>query len=130
MRFRRSPLRASARTREPDWWLLAIVLTLALFGTVMVYSSTAGLTTSHDESPYTYLARQLVFLAVGIGAMLVAMNVDYHRWRPLAVPGLLVVAMLLIAVLVMAADINGSKRWFDLGPVHIQPSELAKPVLI
>lgn len=128
--FRRSALRARPRSHEPDWWLLATVLTLALFGTVMVFSSATGLTAGDELGADSYLVRQLVFLVVGIGVMLVAMHIDYHRWRPLAVPALLGVLVLLGGVLLVAPDINGSHRWFDLGLIQLQPSELAKPILI
>jgi cell division protein FtsW len=54
---------------------------------------------------------------------------DYHRLRYLAVPLLLLALVLCVAVLVVAPEINGARRWFLLGPASFQPSELAKLAL-
>lgn len=128
--FRRSALRTGPVYHEPDWWLLAIVLTLVMFGTVMIFSATTGMAAGASVSGNPYLIRQLIFAAVGLVGLVVAMHFDYHRYRLLALPGMVVVTGLLVAVLVVGQEVNGAQAWFDLGPIQFQPSELAKPVMI
>lgn len=118
---------------DPDWWLLAILITLVMFGLVMVYSATFGLALQNDESPLAYLIKQGLYVCVGLVGLLVAMRIDYHRYRRWAGPGM-VAALLLLAALVfvpgLGTDIYGAKRWIFIGPVSIQPSEIAKLALV
>ena len=70
--------------------------------------------------------KQVVFACAGIAAMLIVSKIDYHylthyAW---ALYGLSIVS--LVAILVIGQSAYGSTRWFDLGPVQIQPSEFAK----
>jgi cell division protein FtsW len=128
--FRRSPLRTGPVYHEPDWWLLAIVLTLVMFGAVMIFSATTGMAAGASVGGNPYLVRQLIFVVAGFVGLVVAMHFDYHRYRLLALPGMVVVTGLLVAVLVVGQEVNGAQAWFDLGPIQFQPSELAKPVII
>lgn len=118
---------------DPDWWLLAILITLVMFGLVMVYSATFGLALQNDESPLNYLIKQGMYVCVGLIGLLVAMRIDYHRYRRWAGPGM-AMALLLLAALVfvpgLGTDIFGAKRWIFVGPVSIQPSEIAKLALV
>lgn len=73
--------------------------------------------------------RQLIYLMVGIGLYLVVQRIDYHDWADMW--GLLYVGGLLVLVvlLVVARPIAGSKAWFELGPLRVQPSEPMKVVV-
>ena len=62
--------------------------------------------------------------------MLVASRFDHRQLRKLAPPLVLTALGLCVAVLVLAPEINGAKRWLDLGPASFQPSELAKLALL
>lgn len=102
--------------------LFFVALGLALLGTVMVYSATSSDFGAH------YLVIRALHVALGIGAFLAASRVRYNSWRKLA-PGMyLVVLVSLVAVLVpgLGTEIGGARRWFDLGPISLQPAELAK----
>lgn len=114
---------------EPDWWLMAIVATLVMIGTVMVYSATTGMEPG-TVGANSYLVRHLIFIAVGIIAMFVLMHVDYRIWRMLSIPAIFMTLFLLLAVLVVGTEVYGARRWFDLGVIQAQPSELAKPALV
>ena len=63
---------------------------------------------------------------------LVVVGIDYHRWRRLAGPFLVVALLLLALVLVpgVGVDANGSTRWLGVGPLTIQPSEVVKLALL
>jgi cell division protein FtsW len=77
---------------------------------------------------WLFFQRQVVWLLVGGVAMVVTARLDYHRWRRLARPAVLVSLALLVLVLVPGLGITagGATRWLGWGPFRIQPSELSK----
>lgn len=125
----------SRRTSPPDYWLLAVVGALIIIGLVMLFSSSFAIAVEHEDGNATYyLGKQLLWVVVGALGAVVAMRLDYRFWRRLSVPGMAIVIALLIALLVLpepiAEAINGSKRWFKVGPVSIQPSQLAHLIFV
>jgi cell division protein FtsW len=106
--------------------LVLVTLGLVAFGLVMVYSATSASAALGDGDPMSYLKRQTVYALLGVALLVLASRFDYHRLRYLAPPFLLVTLGLCAAVLVIAPEINGAKRWLILGPANFQPSELAK----
>jgi cell division protein FtsW len=109
--------------------LVLVTLGLTAFGLVMVYSATSAAAAVGGGNPSGILQRQAVYALVGIALMIAAARVDYHGLRLLA-PGLVVAAFVLcVAVLAVAPEINGARRWLQLGPATFQPSELAKVAL-
>ena len=113
-----------------DQRLLALVtLGLVAFGLVMVYSATSASAALGDGDPMSYLKRQAIYALIGVVVMTALARFDYHRLRYLAAPLLLIAFALCAAVLVVAPEINGARRWFLLGPASFQPSELAKLAL-
>ena len=113
-----------------DQKLLALVtLGLVAFGLVMVYSATSASAALGDGDPMSFLKRQAVYALLGVVLMAAASRFDYHRLRYVAPPLLLVALGLCVAVLVVAPEINGARRWFLVGPASFQPSELAKLAL-
>jgi cell division protein FtsW len=114
--------------RRPDYLLLGSTVALLVLGTLMVYS--ASFVVAHNEfnDDAYFLTRQLGWVAVGGVAMLGAMRVDHRRWRSLSLPIMFVCIVLLILVLMpgVGSSSYGAVRWLKIGPVQIQPSELAK----
>jgi cell division protein FtsW len=109
--------------------LVLVTLGLVAFGLVMVFSATSASAAIGDGDPMTYLVKQSLYAVVGLAALVILSRLDYHRLRALA-PMLLVAALVLCAaVLVASPTINNAHRWFVVGPVSIQPSELAKLAL-
>lgn len=127
---------AAARSsiRQPDYWLLTIILIMVMFGTVMVFSSSFAIGVREEGGDgYYFLTRHIIYLIIGLAGMLVAMSIDYHFWRKFALPALLGVMAVLLAMVVfpsLAPEVWGASRWIQLGPVTVQPSELAKLGLI
>lgn len=116
-----------------DRYLFASASLIVIVGLVMIYSASAIIAQQKFEeaSPYYFLARQLVFLVIGAVAMLLAMHVDMQRLRDSRVIALLAAITILTLVAVLfQAPVNGTHRWFVLPWFHIQPSELAKPVVV
>jgi cell division protein FtsW len=102
--------------------------TLTAFGLVMVFSASEvqGWLWFHNAA--YYFERQLIWLALGLVLLGVSAHVDYHRLRPVAWPlGLITLALLLLVLLPhFGVEVNGARRWLRLGPLQMQPAELAK----
>ena len=106
-----------------------VTLGLVAFGLVMVFSATSTPAALANSDPMTFLTKQAIYAFGGIVLLVVLSRIDYHRLRRLT-PIFLVGAFgLCAAVLVIAPPINGARRWFIVGPVSVQPSELAKLAL-
>jgi len=94
---------------------------------VMVYSASAALAMQRFNQPYFFLTKQLMWAALGVAAMTLAIRFDYRNYREPSFiwMSLGAVTFALIAVL-FSTPINGSSRWFGVGGIGVQPSELAK----
>ncbi|HUP32145.1 MAG TPA: putative lipid II flippase FtsW [Gaiellaceae bacterium] len=110
--------------------LVLVTLALVAFGLVMVYSATSAAAALGNGDPITFLKRQGIYALAGVALLLAASRFDHRRLRLLAPPLVLAALGLCAAVLVVAPEINGAKRWLDLGPASFQPSELAKLALL
>ena len=131
--YRKPATRTGPLYHEPDWWLLAILMTLVMFGMVMVYSSSFGLAISEGGTPHSYLIRQGIYATVGLIGLIVAMRVDYHWLRRWALPGMAITVVLLAALVFVpgvGTEVYGAKRWIFIGPISIQPTEIAKLALV
>ncbi len=116
--------------RPLDLWLLAALLGLLVISSVEVFSSSAVYALKkHGDSLY-FLKRQLAWLLLGFGAMLGGAMVDYRWLRRWTYPLLATSLLMLLAVLIFGGTINGARRWFIVGPISIQPVELAKLSLV
>jgi cell division protein FtsW len=114
-----------------DKWLFGVVLLLVLFGLVMVFSASAVMAKETLGSPYPYVVRQAIWALLGMVALVVLMRVDYRHYNnPRVVfPAVAVTTLLLGGVFVMSG-MNGAHRWIRLAGTTLQPSELAKPVIV
>jgi cell division protein FtsW len=126
-------LPATAVGERIGWSITILVIGLTLFGLVMVLSATSVSSVhTFDKSPFYTFSRQLRYAVIGAAAFIVGSRVSYPRFAPLAIPAGIISAVLLTAVLIpgVGSSVNGSSRWLALGPVVIQPAELAKLALI
>jgi cell division protein FtsW len=115
--------------------VLAITTTLVAAGLMMLYSASSVMAQAQGLAPHHYLLRQMSGALLGLVTLVLAAQLDYRRLRELSWPLLaVVVAMLFVMILPSAHSIaplvNGARRWLLIGPVAIQPSELAKLVVI
>jgi cell division protein FtsW len=100
-------------------------------GLVMVFSASAVMARERFGSPYAFLSKQLVWAAAGLVAMVVAMRVDYRRYKqPALVCSLLGITTLLLISVFFLDRTHHTHRWIHAGGFSLQPSELAKPALI
>lgn len=112
----------------PDKEMLTIFIVLTLFGIIMVYSASF---ISHSKF-WFFTANQIMWVVIGTTLGAIAYFMDYKLLTKLILPGFVVTITLLILVLIpeVGVEINGARRWLDIGPVNIQPSELVKLIFI
>ncbi|MCR4403185.1 MAG: stage V sporulation protein E [Firmicutes bacterium] len=112
--------------------IFLITLALLSLGVVMVFSASSVSAYEIFRDSYYFIKRQLAWATVGLVAMCVAMEIDYHVWKGLAWPALVLSLVLLVAVLIpgVGVMIRGSRRWLGVGSLTFQPSEVAKIVMV
>ena len=120
-----------AKRVSVDRWMFTVITILVFVGLVMIFSASAVMAKERFGSAYEFLLKQLVWAVVGFIAMIVAMKVDYKRLQhPALVFSFLGCTSLLLVSVFFLDRAHGTHRWFHLGPISLQPSELAKPALI
>jgi cell division protein FtsW len=111
--------------------LAAVVVALMGFGVVMVYSASASAATVEQHDPQFFLKRQAAYALTSVALLFVVSRFDYHRLYKLTYPVLVGVAGLLVACVIGFGHTGGgATRWLALGPVHVQPAEMAKLALV
>jgi cell division protein FtsW len=114
-----------------DKWLFGTVLLLVLFGLVCVFSASAVMAKATTGSPYTFVIRQAAFAIAGVVALFALMRVDYRRYNnPKLIFPLMAITGLLLMVVFVMGGMNGAHRWVRFAGITLQPSELAKPVIV
>jgi cell division protein FtsW len=120
-----------AKRVSVDRWLFTVTMLLVFVGLVMVFSASAVMARERFGSPYAFLSKQLVWAAAGLVAMVVAMRVDYRKYKhPALVCSLLGITTLLLISVFFLDRTHNTHRWIHAGGFSLQPSELAKPALI
>lgn len=112
---------------------IATIITLLLcLGIVMIYSSSGIYAKQNLGDDLFFLKRHLFFLGASLVAMIVTMRIDYRMLQKYAKPLILFSLFLLILVLIpgIGKTSFGARRWFHMGPINFQPSELTKLTMI
>ncbi|KPJ53252.1 hypothetical protein AMJ39_05345 [candidate division TA06 bacterium DG_24] len=104
--------------------MLVVVVLLSVFGVVMINSATRG-----DPALEGYVRRQILWLCIGLVGLVAAAVVPYRLFEAFAYPLYAAVLILLVLLLLEPASF-GARRWIGVGPLHFQPSEIAKLVVI
>lgn len=110
-----------------DWGLLALATAIAAIGLLTLYSAVHA--EASGPQPRIFY-KQVVWFAIGMVVMAAAFSFNYKQLDRWAYPIYAGSILLLAAVLVFGKYIGGSRRWLVLGPVSLQPSELAKLAVI
>jgi cell division protein FtsW len=111
--------------------LAAVAVALIGFGVVMVYSASAVQATVQHHDPQFFLKRQAAYAVAALVAVFAIGRVDYHRLSKLTYPLLALTGVLLTACVVGFGHTGGgATRWLAVGPVHVQPAEIAKLALV
>lgn len=111
-----------------DLPLLLIMAALLTFGLIMVFSASPDFSLQHHGKPWQIFLRQIAWVALGVVTAYVLSRIDYHHWRSLILPGMVVTLVLLTAVLFIGEEHLNAIRGLFRG--SIQPAELAKLVTI
>jgi cell division protein FtsW len=120
-----------ARKLKSDQTLFVATLLLVCLSVIMVYSASAVVAMERFRQPYLFLTKQLMWATLGIAVLWIVMRVDYRLYRePIFIWSALgIVTVCLIAVM-FSPPVNNARRWFGVGGLGIQPSEVAKLVAI
>ena len=116
-----------ARKLKSDRVLFIATLLLVCASIVMVYSASAVVALERFDQPYFFLIKQALWAVLGLAVLAIAMRIDYRTYRNDAfIWGAIAFVVLLLVAVMFSAPVNGTRRWFNLGGLGIQPSELAK----
>ena len=113
-----------------DYPLLIFTLLLFIFGTAMVFSAGAPYAAARYNDAFYFIKRQIIWGAIGIVTMAIASKIPASAYKKVSAPLYFFTLVLLALVLVIGLVGNGAKRWISIGPITIQPSEIAKLSLI
>jgi cell division protein FtsW len=117
-----------AQRLKTDWILFLTVVVMFVVGLLMVYSASSVMAGLRYGDPWHFAERQLIWAALGLAAMMVLKGTNYRNFRnPLVAFGAVGVVVLLLTIVYF---VDPHHRWLRLvGPIGVQPSELAKPAL-
>jgi cell division protein FtsW len=122
---------ASASAGPMDPVLGALLVALIGFGVIMVYSASTVAGTVQHHDPQFFLVRQTSYALAALALLFATSRLDYHRLYKLTYPVLAGVALLLLACVVGFGHTGGgAARWLSVGPVHVQPAEMAKLAVV
>ena len=113
--------------RHFDFWLLGAVAFLTIFGVTMIRSAIAG---NIELVEANTVVKQIIFAGVGFVIMAITAMIDYRYWGALSTVLFLVTFGSLGLLYLVGGALFGSSRWFAVGPILIQPSEIAKITII
>ncbi len=114
---------------EIDFYLLSTVLILVAIGIVMVWSASSYIALHKYNNANYFLIKQGINVSIGIIGMVIAINIDYHKYKKFTMP-IAIVTFILLVIVLFSKPINGATRWINLGFTTLQPSEIAKYALV
>lgn len=107
-------------------FILFAILFLTLFGTLMIYESSSIHAYKVAGDPTYFFKRQLIFFFVGLGLFFVTLLLDLDFLERYNKEFLIITIILLVLVLFIGKKVGGARRWFSLGGINFQPSEILK----
>ena len=113
--------------RHFDFWLLAAVAFLTIFGVTMIRSAIAG---NIELVEANTVVKQIIFAGIGFVIMVITSMIDYRYWGALSTILYTLTVGSLIVLSFFGGALFGSSRWFTVGPILVQPSEFAKITVI
>jgi rod shape determining protein RodA len=108
--------------RRVDWYLIGALFTLTAIGLLMIY----GIGTSYEIMSLAQFRKQMVALLIGCAFMMVFILWDYRQLRSYGLVAYMIGFLLLLGVLLLGEEVRGTKGWYRLGAVSVQPVEIAK----
>ena len=116
-----------ARKLKSDKALFIATILLVGLSIVMVYSASAAIALQKYGKSSLFLVRQVMWALMGLSLLYLVMRIDYRRYRePAFIWTCLVLVVAALVAVLFSAPVNGARRWFGVGGIGVQPSELAK----
>lgn len=110
-----------------DWGIVICYFLLFVIGWMSIYSSSSASEGASIFDMGERSGKQLLWFGISLVAgCLIMFVIRPQLWEVISPPAYLLVVLMLLAVLIFGATVNGSKSWFQLGPISFQPSELSK----
>lgn len=121
-------MKGTAPSSDKIFLILSIIL--AVFGSLMVFSAGSAYAAFRYDDPSFFIKRQLIWLILGFATMFFASRIKPRIYKALT-PFLYVITLvLLVLVLIVGMVGNGAQRWISIGPLTLQPSEIAKMTIV
>ena len=120
-------------TRGPvDYYFLFIVIALCLFGAVMAFSASSVYAAQYHDDPAYYVKRHIIYLVLAAAVTVpFVWKARPWFWRFFGVASYAISVVLLLLVLIIGSSYgSGATRWIQIGPISVQPSEIAKMAVI
>ncbi|MBU0597860.1 putative lipid II flippase FtsW [Patescibacteria group bacterium] len=121
------------KIHKPDYQIVIVIFIILIYGLIMLASSSSVISFEKFGDSNYLLKHQLLYgVLIGVVGFLIASKINYQIWRKLGLPLLVVNILLLLAVFIpgIGYEYGGAKRWIDLGPTILQPTELLKLTFI
>ena len=119
---------SSVATFDRSYVLLA--LSMYMIGLIMVASSSMPIAERLFANPFHFIVRHMIYIMLSLGVAALTLQISMHRWHQYSSNLLLLGVILLVVVLIVGRNVNGSTRWIGLGPITIQAAEPAKLFLL
>ena len=113
-----------------DRLFLVAVIMLSIYGTLMVITSGYAYAEFRYGDALYFVKRQLIWLLVGFIAMWASSSISLQKYEKYSFAAYLTTLVLLVLTLIIGFAGNGAQRWISLGPLTIQPSEIAKLTMV
>ena len=122
----------AAEGERPDILILVIALILVTIGTAMIYSSSSILAMERFKDAQFFLKKQIFFVVIGMGVMVLLTKLDYHYLKKWAYPGIILSIILLLLIFIPPLGIRagGARRWLNLGFFSFQVTEMVKICIV
>ena len=116
---------------KTDKILFFMIVLLVGMSIVMVYSASAVMAMDRYEQPYLFLFKQVTWSVLGLFLLGMMMRIDYRSYKqPVVIWSAVIIAIVTLIAVLFSPPINGTRRWFAVMGIGLQPSEFAKLVTI
>ena len=105
---------------------VVLALCMYMIGLIMVASSSMPIAERLFANPFHFIIRHMIYIVLSLAVAAIALQVPMSRWHQYSGNLLLLAIVLLVVVLVIGRNVNGSTRWIAVGPITIQAAEPAK----
>jgi len=111
-----------------DWSIICVLIGIICIGLLSIYSALYN--QIQNDPTHNLFFKQLLWLSVGLTVMFCSLLIDYQQLKRVSLWIYIIALLMLVAVLFVGKDVNGSKRWLEMGGFRFQPSEFMKVAIV